>query len=187
MSGAAVPPKKSKIFKQYDLLVEDTARLSDRRQTVSNIYLSANALLASGIALLALQATPKNLPAYALFLIVLIVFGGTVLCLGWRRLIESYRELVGLRINMLKEIEERAEFKDLGLIDTYHQEDALYDPVKRKELGKKPIFGFSRIESRLPVLFIILYFLALIGAFVSHFYPHIVMQFATWGVILPKP
>lgn len=164
--------------------MKDTARLSDRRQTVSNIYLSANALLASGIAL---QATPKNLPAYALFLIVLIVFGGTVLCLGWRRLIESYRELVGLRIKMLKEIEERAEFKDLGLIDTYHQEDALYDDKTRKELGKKPIFDFSRIESRLPVLFIILYILALIGSLVSYLYPQIVTLFAMWGITLPKP
>jgi hypothetical protein len=170
----------NKVFDQYWLLVEDTARLSDRRQTVSNIYLSANALLASGIALLALQSPPKNLPLSPLFLILLIVGGGTILCLGWRRLIESYRELVGLRIIMLKEIEERPEFEDL--IKTYHREDELFDPSKRK----RPIFGFSRIESRLPVLFIALYCLALLGVLASHFYPQIVTLFSTWGVTLPQ-
>ncbi len=81
---------------------------------------------------------------------------------------------------MLKKIEERLEFADL--IQTYHLEDDLYDPAKRK----RPIFGFSRIEGRLPRLFIILYWLALLGVIISQ-YQQIVTQFATWGVTLPKP
>src|SRR5262249_16675372 len=149
------------IFEQYHLLVEDTARLSDRRQTVSNIYLSANALLASGVALLALQSPSNNLPGTSLFLIPLIVLARTLLFVGWRRLIESYRELVDLRITLLKEIEDRPEFD--SLIKTYHREDELYDSTKRRLIHKKPIFGFSRVESRLTLLFIGLYWLALLG------------------------
>jgi hypothetical protein len=90
------------VFEQYKLLVEDTSRLSDRRQMVRNIYLPAHTLLASGIALLALHCPPKDLPPLSpLFLIVLIVGGGMVLCVGWRRLIDSYKELVGPRVKML--------------------------------------------------------------------------------------
>lgn len=175
MSVPASTPSKSKAFKQYCLLVEDTARLSDRRQTVSNIYLSANALLASGIALLAVQTASTDLPLPPIYLIVLIVGGGSILCLEWRRIIETYRALVSMRIDLLKELEDRPDFGDL--IPTYHREDGLYAQKKRG-------FGFTRIEKRLPVLFIGLYVLALLGVAISH-YPEIITQFATWGVTLP--
>src|SRR5215467_6128049 len=79
-----------RIFDQYQLLVEDTARLSDRRQTTNNIYLSANALLLGGVAIL-IQQNQKDI--LTIFLIVLIVIAGITLCLDWRRLIQSYREL----------------------------------------------------------------------------------------------
>jgi len=177
MSGAVGSSTNDKVFEQYKLLIEDTARLSDRRQTVSNIYLSANALLASGIALLAVQTASTDLPLPPIYLIVLIVVGGSILCLEWRSIIETYRALVSLRIDLLKELEVRADFGDL--IPTYHREDGLYAQKKRG-------FGFTRIEKRLPVLFIGLYVLALLGVVISH-YPEIVTQFATWGVTLPKP
>ena len=32
-------------FEEYKLFVEDTARLSDRRQTISNIYVTVNSIL----------------------------------------------------------------------------------------------------------------------------------------------
>lgn len=182
MSAPVNNPTGNNVFEQYHLIVEDTARLSDRRQTVSNIYLSANTLLASGIVLLALQGAPNNGPLPPLILIVLIVIGGTVLCVGWGQLIESYKELVGLRIEMLKDIERRPEFSDLT--QTYILENALYDREQRQKINKKPIFGFSRIEARLPRLFVILYILVFFVA-IAYQYPHLVTQFATWGITLP--
>lgn len=92
------------------------------------------------------------------------------------RLIETYRALVSLRVDLLKELEDRPDFGDL--IPTYHREDKFYKGMPR--------FGFTPIEKRLPVLFISLYVLALIGVIVSHF-PQIVMWFSTtWSYILAK-
>ena len=36
-------------FEEYKLFVEDTARFTDRRQTVSNIYVAVNSIILSAI------------------------------------------------------------------------------------------------------------------------------------------
>jgi hypothetical protein len=112
------------------------------------------------------------------------VVGGIIFCREWWLLIQTYSELVNLRIKLLKELEGRGDFG--SLIKIYHREDELYDPKIRQEQKKKPLFGFSRIERRLPILFSGLYLLTLIGVIVSH-YPQLVAQFAMWGVTLPNP
>jgi hypothetical protein len=164
-----------KIFEQYQLLVEDTARLSDRRQTINYIYLSANSLLLGGIAVLAQQSGGKNLAE--LFLIFLLVCAGMVLCFDWSRLIENYRKLLALRFDLLKKIEVRSDFP--APIQTYTEEEVLYpsDPGKRR-------FGFTRVEVNLPLVFITLYVLVVIGSIVIE-YPLIASQLATWGLSLP--
>jgi hypothetical protein len=164
-----------KIFEQYQLIVEDTARLSDRRQTINNIYLSANSLLLGGIALLVQQSGVKNLAD--LPLIFLLVCAGMVLCFDWSRLIENYRKLLALRFNLLKKIEARSDFP--APIQTYTEEELLYpnDPGKQR-------FGFTRVEVNLPLVFITLYVLVVIGSIVVE-YSLIASQLATWGISLP--
>ena len=39
-------------FEEYKLFVDDTARLSDRRQTVTNTYIAVNSLLLGAISFL---------------------------------------------------------------------------------------------------------------------------------------
>ena len=39
-------------FEEYKLFVDDTARFTERRQTVSNIYVAVNSLLLAAIGLL---------------------------------------------------------------------------------------------------------------------------------------
>jgi hypothetical protein len=164
-----------KIFEQYQLIVEDTARLTDRRQTINNIYLSANSLLLGGIAVLAQTSGVKNLPD--LLLIFLLVCAGMVLCFDWSRLIESYRKLLSLRFDLLKKIEARSDFP--APIQTYTEEEVLYpsDPGKRR-------FGFTRVEINLPLVFITLYVLVVVGSIVIE-YSLITTQFAHWGISLP--
>jgi hypothetical protein len=164
-----------KIFEQYQLMVEDTARLTDRRQTINNIYLSANSLLLGGIALLAQQSGVKNLAD--LFLVFLLVCAGMVLCFDWSRLIESYRKLLALRFDLLKKIEGRADFP--APIQTYTEEEVLYpsDPGLRR-------FGFTKVEVNLPLVFITLYVLVVIGSIIIE-YSVITSQLAAWGLSLP--
>lgn len=172
------------IVDQYEQVIEDTAKLSDRRQTVNNLYLSANSLLLGGIALLA-QGGIKTI--FPVALIVLISVVGDVLCYDWRRLVETYRRLVGLRVTILKEIETTDTFKAAGCIPVYHREDALYQRDKDGKTvdgEKKPVFGFSRIERNLPVTFGVVYLLVIIGTAALH-WGVVVAQFAQWGIALP--
>jgi hypothetical protein len=168
------------VLDQYQILVEDTARLSDRRQTVNNLYLSANSLLIGGVALL-VQQNQKN--TFTIFLILLIIIAGLVICYDWRRLINTYSELVKVRISMLKQLEDK--FTVADLVDVYHKEDQLYDPKLRREQNKPPVFGFSRIERNLPRLFTGIYVLIVVGLVVLE-YTGLPAQLAAWGLPSPK-
>ena len=164
-----------KTFRQYELIVEDTARLSDRRQTINNLYLSANSLLLGGSAILVQQGTSKN--GFPLPLILPLVVAGGFLCVDWWRLLRNYRKLLNLRYSLLKEIENREDFP--GPVATYLREETLYaaDP-------KKSRFGFTRVEVNLPWIFITLYAFIVIATIVLN-YSGIVSQFSQWGISLP--
>lgn len=176
--------KSTPVLDQYEQVIEDTAKLSDRRQTVNNLYLSANSLLLGGIALLAQGGITTIFPVA---LIVLISVVGGVLCFDWRRLIQDYRRLVRLRVRILKEIEATDAFKASGCVQVYHREDELYQQDKDGKVvdgEKKPVFGFSRIERNLPTTFGIVYILVIIGTGALH-WSVIAAQFAQWGIALP--
>lgn len=165
------------ISKQYSLLVKDTAKLSDRRQTINTLYLSANSILLGAVALLAaqsaLKAGPLLLPA------VLIALAGIPVCLDWRRLVRNARDLLKLRFELLHQIEELPGYS--YPIKTYHEEDRLY---KKPAAGQKEHFGFSYIEINIPLVFIVLYVVAIAGSLLLEG-PNIVSQLHTWG-ILPR-
>jgi hypothetical protein len=152
-----------KTFEQYQLLVEDSARLSDRRQTVNNLYLSANSLLLSAIAILAQQSGVKSLQD--VLLVLLLVCAGIFLSSDWGRLLRQYRQLLNLRFALLKKIESQEDFP--GPIKTYQEEELLYPADPRKSR-----FGFARVESNLPRVFIVLYILVVIGALVLQHFSH---------------
>ena len=80
-------------------------------------------------------------------------------CQYWRQLIHRYKELVRLRIQILREMEDRIP----GSIQMYHREDSLY-PVNedRQPLPGKGL-NLSDLEARLPMLFITLYAILGVG------------------------
>src|SRR5215475_11577986 len=97
-----------KTFRQYELIVEDTARISDRRQTINNLYLSANSLLLGGSAILVQQGSQNT--GFPSLLILPLVLAGGFLCADWWRLLRNYRKLLNLRYDLSKEIEARDDF-----------------------------------------------------------------------------
>lgn len=164
--------------KQYNLLVKDTAKLSDRRQTINTLYLSANSILLGGIALLAQQGVLRS--GALLLPVVLIALAGIPVCLDWRKLVSNYKRLLNLRFEMLRQIEALPGFS--YPIKTYHEEsDKLYKPP---EGGQRVLFGFSNIEVNIPLVFIALYIIAILGAIALEI-PNIVSQLHMWG-ILPR-
>jgi hypothetical protein len=105
-------------FEEYKLFVEDTARLSERRQAISNTYVAINSLLLAAIGLLI-----KDLGVRGLWTLPLpLVIAGIAVSLWWRQLIHKYKALVGLRIDTLRAMEDEMP----GSVKMYHIEDKLY-------------------------------------------------------------
>jgi hypothetical protein len=144
-------------FEEYSLFIEDTARLSERRQTVSNTYVAVNSLLLVAIGLLV-----KDLGAtgvWRLLLPVPLIISGIIISRRWSELLSNYKKLVGFRIIVLKEMEKKMS----GIENMYHREDLLYP--RDKSGGSNSIGGlnFSDKEQALPKIFILLYYLFGLG------------------------
>ncbi len=124
-------------FDVYPVFIEDTARLSDRRQTTNNIYLSVNSVLLGVVAFLAQQG---HLESFTFLIIeVFVAAAGFIIASQWHHLLRKYRELLSLRYRVLEEIENLPEFP--GVAGMYAREH------------KENIGGFSDIEARIPRIF----------------------------------
>ena len=108
-------------------------------------------LLLTGIGILIAQVGMQQI--WTLILPLPLVIAGVAVSLWWRQLLIKNKALVGLRMKVLREME-----NDLpGSVRMYHREDALY-PVD--EQGKPiPGKGLNQVdlEIRLPWLFLFLY------------------------------
>ena len=149
-------PEFSK-FEEYKLFIEDAARFSERRQRISNTYITVNSLLLAAIGLLIKDMGAKGI--WALLLPVPLVLAGIFVSLWWRQLIDKYKRLVGLRIDKLREMEENmSEWTGM-----YHAEDELYPRGEEKKMISEKGRSISDLEKRLPGLFLVLYSLFVIG------------------------
>ena len=139
-------------FEEYKLFVEDTARFTDRRQMVTNIYVAINTVLLSGVALL----VDGGLGNWVMVLAAeTILIGGIAVCLFWHQLIRMYKALVSLRIRELRRLEESPGMT--GCHQMYHAEDELYPRDESGETIKGQGLNISDLERRLPEVFIALY------------------------------
>ncbi len=138
-------------FEEYKFFIDDTSRFSERRQTISNIYMAVNSLLLAAIGLLIKDLTIQT--SWNWLLSLPLIVAGIAVSIWWSQLIYRYKELVRLRIRVLRGMEDEME----NSVKMYHQEDVLY-PVDKNGI---PIPGqglnLSDIEGRLPKLFIALY------------------------------
>ena len=64
-------------FEEYKLFVDDTARFTDRRLSVTNIFVAINSILLSAVALLVKDAGLKNW-VIALSTIAVLIAGITI-------------------------------------------------------------------------------------------------------------
>lgn len=96
-------------FQEYLAVMEDTAKITDRRQTVNTLFVTINALFLTGVGYLLyvfFQANHGSQP------IILYTFGflaiaviTTVINDAWLNLSESSRRLIDLRIRYLEALE----------------------------------------------------------------------------------
>jgi hypothetical protein len=138
-AGVAANPAR-----QYELLLEDTARITDRRHNTNTLYLSANSLLLGGTALLAQRSGGAD--GLSLFLVVVIAGAGLLLCHDWRLIVLGYQRMIRLRFGMLEELEADPAVGPIRIFVTQREQMA-------KILGRHAKGGFSGIEAQVPRIF----------------------------------
>lgn len=152
---------KVETFEEYKLFVEDTARLSDRRQTVTNTYIAVNSLLLGAVSFLIRDAGGGKW--WGLLLALPLLAGGIIVCCFWQQFIVKYKTLVGLRIDTLREMEDRPGME--GSVRMYHVEDQIYPRDEQGKMVPGKGLNFSDLEKRLPALFLILYVVYVVAVF----------------------
>lgn len=187
-------------FKEYELLVENTARVSEARQSFSSLYISVvNLGFLTGVGYLLLQFFQggANSPWVlgGLFVIAVML---TTINTSWLKLSEQNRRLLNLRIRYLEELEARlaaagvfppveiklkadeigADGKDTYVgRGTYTIEHSMYLP------GAKRIpYGFTQAEETIGRLFTRVYWLAFLVAVACFAY---VVLLPPLGIKLP--
>jgi hypothetical protein len=134
------------LFEQYQLLVEETARISDRRHSTSNLFLSVNSVLVGAVALLIQQSAGKG-STLLIFLAFLLVAAGSVLCILWLQLLLKYARRLQQRFLYLSKLEQM-------------NPSLLLSVFSNKELRTE---SFTHLEARIPVVFLVTYAVAVAG------------------------
>ena len=139
---ANMAERASRKLEEYRVFIEDTARYSDRRQTVSNIYVAVNAILLSAVAVL---LTGGNLEDWTrLGVAALLGVAGLAASSMWFTLVRRYEGIIEKRVAELREIEKA--------IPDSHE---MYRKMDKAFCGEVP--SFSNLEKVLPVVFIVLH------------------------------
>jgi hypothetical protein len=148
---------KGMLFDEYRLFIEDTARFSDRRQTFSNFMVVMNGFLVTGVCAV-LKDPDAHTPARLAILLALLGAGLAAACV-WRKVFVEYDEIIGIRVDFLRQIECKAgkDHRDgmyhmLGA-KVYDKEIAIAGTCPRARRRR----GFTPLEKWLPWIFIALY------------------------------
>lgn len=133
--------------KEYILFSERTQRLSERRQTTSQTYLTVNTAISGVLAFLAKDAGFRG---WGLVLVSLPLFlVGVLVCLIWHKIITQFKQVIGWHYEQLRDMEQ-------VLPDGCKMYSNEWERFFKLRQGKER-FGFSRLEAWLPRLFLGLY------------------------------
>lgn len=151
-----------KLFDEYASVAEQTSKLSDRRQTVSDIFVGVNSLFLAAAGFMAISNKLDSW--WAVGIVAAIAFITVVINSIWLRLIRRYRVLINLRIHYLEGLEQALQEAGVfGTIQMISEDDKQVHPVKRGIYNieqktqlyyKGPKMGFYRLELGLVWSFI---------------------------------
>ncbi|MGH2501725.1 MAG: RipA family octameric membrane protein [Ktedonobacterales bacterium] len=194
------PTAQDLAFREYQLLMEGTDKVTDRRQSVNTLFVSINALFLTGVGYLLLQLF-QNMNRAIWFIAGFLVISLIMWRINstWLDLSESNRRLVDLRIRYMKQLEKHLrEAQVFPVVEvplkadearvegmqvektrgTYTVEDVLYNPDARNQ----PL-GFSRAEQRIGRTFGLAYWVALLIAIAAYI---VLALLPHYGIVLPK-
>lgn len=161
MSKAETPPKET-MLELYKLYVEMTDRISQRRQSANNYFLTINtALITLVIASLIYSRFIKDMSPVFTVSVLVGVFLLLILinCRVWCPLIKSYKAMNGAKFKVIHDMEEIIGYRP------YFDE---WEHLGRGE-DKKIYNKFTNVESGLPTALSIGYAIAIVVAIVLSF------------------
>jgi len=134
---------KNHLLAQYQLYVEGSEKISDRRQNANNYFITINTVLISFLGILFQVKIFENI-VWIEFLIPLI---GIIICVIFWFLLRSYKQLNTGKFKVIHEIEQKL---PLALYDYEWQ-------LLKEGKDKKIYYPFSHIEMIIPWVFGIIY------------------------------
>ncbi len=137
-------------FEEYKLLNERAQRLSERRQTTTQTYLTINTAIFGAVAFI---VKDSGLSGWSLVLVALPLFiVGVTACFIWLGIMKKMEVFLDWQYDRLREMESEIEgsFKILT-----KENEFFYEPKK----GGKKRFSFTLQEAWLPRLLIVLFIL----------------------------
>src|SRR5262249_31130818 len=144
---------------EYYAVMENTTKLSQRRQTTNDILTGINVLFQTAMGVVFVSSHLQSWLAAAIFgLITAFAF---LFDITWIRLLNRYQALVGLRIRYLEALEERLRqggaFVDVEIVPAQRQQAVrtrgIYSVEKAVFYRTGRGWGFIRRERFLVVLF----------------------------------
>ena len=136
------PVSSSARMEEYQIVLDNTAKLSDRRQTTNDLFVGLNSFFLTALGFLFVQGKISNFWMPGIFVTVSIIT--TFINIIWLRLNLRYRDLVGLRVAYLEAIEEALQ-----------KENELAPVTLQASFNGKPhtftVMGVHRLEAQSPL------------------------------------
>lgn len=139
------------LLEQYKTYIASAEKISDRRQKTNEFFLGLNTAF---VTLLGFVATIMSRGEKILILTISSI-AGIVICYLWYRIIRSYDGLNGGKFRVIHMIETRL---PLALYDTEWE-------ILGRGGNKKTYWPFTKIERWVPWIFIVLYIILFVSAF----------------------
>src|SRR5215472_11988174 len=149
------------LFEHYKLMIEDIARMNDRRLVNSDVYIGLNTFLLTGMVFLLSISHSVSWLLPSVFLVVTLL--ALVINQTWKSSLESYRQMINLRVTYIQKFEQRLQYLYQHIAPT--EGDRLDVGVFMREAQFTQQPGFTRVELRLTWLFMALYPAVTIGVF----------------------
>jgi hypothetical protein len=155
-------------FEEYRAIAQETGKISDRRQTVNDLFLGVNSLFltAAGFAVVSSDLATW----WATGICAAIAAVAVAINVTWIHLIHRYRVLIELRIRYMEGLEKLLQADGVfGPVEVALPSDNgtkqfqrgiyLYEAATLYQKNTKAGFGFNQLERRLAWIFIIAYLL----------------------------
>ena len=162
------------LLTEYLAIAENTAKLSDRRQTVSDLFLGINSLFLAAAGFVAVSNRLTSWWAVAIVFAITAI--AAIINSIWIRLIGRYRALISLRIRYLEGLERLLQangtFGDMKLVLEDSQKEVpatrgIYLIEQNSDLySKGSKMGFYKLELGLVWVFFVAYIVLAVASVV---------------------